>query len=353
MKIIYQKNVGHILLFLTISMLLSGCATMERVKVTGIDTSARSLKELCAKHNIEWTRDSISQMVTLKGQRAVAKFLISSSIVYIDNQRIVLESPVITRESRILVPGDFKRKVIDLIKEEKYKARKAVYRLTKVKSIIIDAGHGGKDSGAIGLRGLQEKKVVWDITKRLKSILEKEGFKIIVTRDSDEFISLKERTAIASRSNADLFVSIHANSSRVRGVNGVEVFALEPNSYSKKKGDVLIKNKRLLLSKKRMSKKDRVIDDIVSDLVLTYKRKESEVLAKKIVKQMSKFIKAKNRGQKYSRFYVLRNTLIPAVLVEVGFITNPKEGRLLRTKSYRLKVAHGLARGILSYVNSP
>ncbi len=223
--------------------------------------------------------------------------------------------------------------------------------LKKIQQIVIDPGHGGKDPGAIGVKGLQEKGVVLDIAKRLKKILEHDGVQVKMTRETDEFISLPERTQFASRTKADLFISIHANSSPARSICGMEVFSLsdlgswERNEVQRKE------NQRILFNRLAMKAMPAQVQDIVEDMLYCHKQTESDILALKVIDKTTKLAKTKNRGLKYSRFFVLRNTLVPAVLVEVGFLTNPKEEALLNTGAYRQKIADGLAASLLDYIH--
>ena len=328
---------------------MSSCATVQ--KKPGIVTAKEpSLKDICARNGISWQWDHVSQVATLRYKGAKAKVLVGSDIVLIGNDRITLSMPVRTVRSAVRVPADFQTKVINRLK------RKAPYHelheITKVRKIIIDAGHGGKDPGAIGFKGVQEKRIVLDISKRLNKILRHRGFKVTMTRRKDEFISLQRRTEITSRANADLFISVHANSSPVRSVHGIEVFIAQDMGYKDKNEVQRKKNKKLLFKELSIKRGSTDIENIVSDMLYTYKQPEAKKLAERIVRKTVKMTKTKNRGVKKSRFFVVRNTLIPAVLVEVGFLTNPKEAKLLKTGSYREKMALALAEGIEDYVRA-
>jgi len=214
---------------------------------------------------------------------------------------------------------------------------------------LIDAGHGGKDPGAIGKTGLYEKKVVLDISKRLKKILEGKGIKVIMSRGADKFISLGKRTEIASSSHADVFISIHANAHPQRSIHGVEVYSLKKLGYLEKNEDQRKLNYKKMYGSLKMKQDDRDLQDIIVDIYDMNKQTESEKLGRILSLRLASILKTKNLGLKKSRFYVLRNTLIPAVLVEVGFLSNPREERFLKTKAYRQKVAVGIANGILEY----
>lgn len=221
----------------------------------------------------------------------------------------------------------------------------------QVREIIIDAGHGGKDPGAIGRFGEQEKKIVLDISMRLKKILQNKGIKVKMTRARDEFISLQKRTEIASRSKADLFVSVHANSSPVRSVHGLEVYTAKYLGFKERNAEQRKTNQRLMFNHLSMKRGASGVEKIVSDMLYVHKQAKAETLAKQLAKKTAKRIKTKNRGKKESQFYVVKNTLIPAILIEVGFLSNPKESKLLQTSTYRQRVARGIAESILEYAH--
>ena len=193
--------------------------------------------------------------------------------------------------------------------------------------------------------------IVLDIAKRLRGSLEKHGIKTIMTRTKDEFVSLEKRTEIASRSKGDLFVSIHANSSPAKAARGLEVFYLRNLDSHEKKEDQMKENQKALFSQFSMQKNSTVLDNILADMVYTHKQGESEKLANFVTQRTANSINAPNRGSKSSAFFVLRNTLIPAILVEVGFLSNSTEEKALKTRFYRQKIANGLAESILDYAN--
>ena len=327
------------IIFLSFLLFAGGCATAP---VKG--KKENSLKDLCDKNGIEWQWDSVSQVVTLNYQGLQAKAMAGSNLVIINNEQIFLSMPLKRKRDVIFVPPDFEPRVIERLKGLSYD-----YGVKKFKLIMIDPGHGGKDPGAIGKSGLQEKEAVLDIAQRLKKLLEAAGVKVMMTRKDDTFISLQERTEIASRSRADLFISIHANASPVRSVHGVEAYCLKDLGTLEKNEAQRRMNHRLMFQNLSMKKGSLSLEDIVADMLYTHKQSVSPSLAVNLVDRVAQRAKTQDRGEKQSRFFVLRNTLIPAVLVEIGFVTNPKEGRLLKTSDYRQKIAEGLANGILGY----
>jgi len=337
---------------LSIIFLFVGCAGVATKKTPTTKPAAHeyALQDLCVGKDLDFSLDSLSQSLTVSRGDHAAKGLIGSEIVMLDNEQVQLSAPVKYKNGTVIVPLDFKEKVIDRLIASPEQVN--LYRMNKVNTIILDAGHGGKDPGAIGPSGVQEKDIVLDITKKLRKILEHKGYKVVMTRDKDEFITLKDRTVIASSVKADLFVSVHANAHDKKSVNGVEVYSLRDLDVFEKNEAQRQENHDVLFSHLQMKKNDEELNHILSDMLYDYKQAESISLAANTSQKVSQFLDAKVLGQKSSHFFVLRNTLIPAVLVEVGYLTNPKEEKLLKTEAYRQKVAYAISRSIFDYANT-
>lgn len=335
------------LLFAFPGLLAGGCATLPKEPVGAYREAY--LKDICVRNDIRWQWDHVAQVATLRHKGAGAEVLVGSDLVLVGGERVALSAPVRMVRSAVMVPPDFQSKVIDRLLREA--GRQKGYAAPKIREIIIDAGHGGKDPGAIGRTGTQEKKIVLDIAKRLRRILQGRGFSVRMTRDGDRFISLPERTEIASRAGADLFISVHANSNPSRGVHGLEVYTAGDSGFMDGDEAQRRTNRRLMFRNLSMKNGDSQVERIVSDMLHTHKQGEGKVLAGRLARQTARVAKTRNRGVKDARFYVLRNTLVPAVLVEVGFLTNPREEKLLRSGAYRQRIARGLAEGILDYAN--
>ena len=323
-------------------MLISGCAA-----VTSVPPKAKGLqlKNFCEQNNIQYNWDSIAQVVTLKRNELTAHILLDSEIVLVDNELVALSGAVTLEGSIIYVPADFNNKVISRFVES------VGFLINKFNTIIIDAGHGGKDPGAIGKTGLVEKQVVLDIAGRLKTILENSGIKVVMTRENDVFIPLEERTKIASQSRVDLFVSIHANANPSKKVHGLEVYHLRSLESKEKEEPQRLENEKTIFKNLFMAQDAPFVEGILADLLFTHKQYESESLAASLAQGTSRFIETPNRGSKTAGFYVLRNTWIPAVLVEVGFLSNAQEEQLLYTSEYRQKIAEGIAQSIIQYAS--
>jgi len=343
-----------LILFLGI---LAGCTSIQTVPRKKVSYQGVYLKDLSKKYDLTLEWDSVSQVILLKGSDIDIRAMVGSDIVIMGDKSVKLTEPIRTVNSAIIVPGDFRELIIGKkIKasrpKKSIKRKLQYYDYSKINTVIIDAGHGGKDPGAIGRTGLYEKIVVLDISKRLEKILKNKGIKVVMTRKRDNFIPLSKRTVIASKAKADIFVSIHANSNPQRSINGLEVYVLKNLGFFEKNEDQRKQNYMSMYSKLNMNSKNKDLQKIVADMYDSRKQNESYKLAESVAISMKGVMRAKNRGLKKSRFFVLRNTLIPAILVEVGYLSNPKEEKLFKTKAYRQKVANGIARGILEYAKN-
>ena len=212
--------------------------------------------------------------------------------------------------------------------------------------VVVDPGHGGKDTGAIGWYGLREKDVVMELAKKLGPLLEREAdVKVVLTRSGDQFIPLEERTAIANANNADLFVSLHANASLNQRAYGVETYYLDSTN-----DEAALR----LAARENNTPKHRV-DDLqftLSDLTQTHKLKDSISLANHVQSSLVGSAGTKDLGVKKALFYVLVGAEMPCVLVEVSFITNPFEGKKLALASHVETIAERLAVGIRTYLSA-
>jgi len=217
----------------------------------------------------------------------------------------------------------------------------------KLSRVVIDAGHGGHDTGSLGPSGYTEKELVLDVARRLKELIEKEmETEVVMTRSEDEFVPLESRTQIANKENADLFVSIHANSSQTKSVRGVETFFLNFNTQSRE----------ALTTASRENAASELgiheLQDLVKKIMLNDKVDESRELAQHIQSAMSKRLNASNRGVKQAPFVVLIGANMPSILAEVSFISNPDEEKKLKTPTYRQQIAESLYQGIKSYAET-
>ncbi|MGC8578423.1 MAG: N-acetylmuramoyl-L-alanine amidase [bacterium] len=216
-----------------------------------------------------------------------------------------------------------------------------------IKKIVIDPGHGGHDPGAIGPNGIMEKNITLKIGTMLANKLRDMGFDVIMTRDRDVFIPLEERTAIANMSNADLFISIHANASLSRRTKGITTYYLSPTHD---RASMLVAARENATSTKKLSD----LQLILEDLMKTAKINESALFADDVQKSMVESLKrddynTPDLGVRSAPFFVLMHADMPSILVETSFITNPTEERLLEEKRYEEAIVDGIVKGILKY----
>ncbi|MCI0484007.1 MAG: N-acetylmuramoyl-L-alanine amidase [candidate division NC10 bacterium] len=222
--------------------------------------------------------------------------------------------------------------------------------VTGLRTIVIDPGHGGRDTGAIGPNGLQEKDVVLDIGLRLRRLIqERLRIRVVMTRTEDVFVPLEERTAIANRAKADFFISIHVNAAHRSKAQGFETYFLsrEP-SDSSARASAIRENLSVNLGGLRPKEED-ALRAILWDMANTLYLKESSELAQIFLDELDKILKVDNRGVKSAPFFVLMGAAMPAVLLEVAFISNPQEEKNLQAQGYKDRVAEALYAGIVRF----
>jgi N-acetylmuramoyl-L-alanine amidase len=210
---------------------------------------------------------------------------------------------------------------------------------------MVDPGHGGDDGGARGPKGLKEKAAALEIGKAVAARLEASGFEAAFTREDDTFIPLWDRAKAANAQGADLFISLHLNAAKAKAAKGSEVFFL-----SLGKGDdeevTAVENAGAGVAP---GSPDSVVASILDDLAQKAFLQDSERLAVAIQGQLNRLAGIKERGVKQAPFVVLRGAAMPAVLVEVAFISNPKEEEKLKDAAFRTKVADAITQGVRRY----
>ena len=216
--------------------------------------------------------------------------------------------------------------------------------------VVIDPGHGGHDPGTMNKIGLREKEVVLDVSHRLRKLLEKDGFEVVMTRDKDVFIPLEERTAIANSKGADLFVSIHVNAARSTKPRGTETYFLNLATTPDAEEVAAREN---AVTTRRVNELQGILQKLLNNEKIT----ESRELASRVQTSLSSELyasskDARNRGVKTAPFYVLLGAQMPSVLVEVAYLTNRRDAELLGDGTFRQKVAESIAVGIRGYQDS-
>lgn len=221
----------------------------------------------------------------------------------------------------------------------------------KIGKIVIDAGHGGHDTGTSGPAGLTEKDLVLDVAKRLGALIESRmGSEVIYTRSDDTFVPLETRTEIANEHRADLFLSIHANSSPIKVASGVETYYL---NFTTSKSALEVAARENASSQKSVYE----LKDLLQKIALKDKAEESREFAGKIQSSLFSLSaransKLRDRGVKKAPFVVLIGAAMPSVLAEIGFVSNPKDEVMLKRSDYRQKIAEALYKGLSGYAGS-
>jgi N-acetylmuramoyl-L-alanine amidase len=218
--------------------------------------------------------------------------------------------------------------------------------------IVIDPGHGGSDPGALGPSGLQEKELTLDIARRVAALLQEDaGVRVLLTRSTDRFMALRERTTFANRERADLFVSIHANSAPAAAATGAETYFLSSEATDNAARQAAAAENRVIAleaNTKGGASRD-LLRSILWDLAQSDFQQESSRLAEGVQNTLDRALRLPSRGVKQAPFYVLGGAAMPAILVEVGFMTNPAEEQRLRDDGYRDRIARAIAAGLGGY----
>lgn len=254
---------------------------------------------------------------TLSSKFSILSFTSKKKLCKINGRNVNLLMPVAKFGTKFAISEDDFKKLIDPI------MRPAVVKGHKIYTIVIDPGHGGKDNGAG--KGIYEKNVNIQIAYKLRKYLKSLGYKVLMTRTGDQYLSLASRNIFCERNKGDLFISIHANSAS-SSVRGIETFILTPAGYKSSNGGSTARYNP-------GSKND----------------KNNSLLGYEIHSNLIKNTKGIERSMKHAQFAVLKKSKVPAVLIETGFLSNYQDRKLLASSWYQDKIALGIAKGILSY----
>ena len=219
------------------------------------------------------------------------------------------------------------------------------------KIIVIDAGHGGHDPGAIGYSGVHEKNITLAMAKELKRQLDRKGkYTVYLTRSTDVFIPLRKRVEIARKHKADLFMSVHADSALNRKATGLSVYTLSETASDKEAAALAEReNKADVISGLNLVEQSKEVSDVLISLAQRETRNRSSEFAKCLVDEMRKSVKLISDTHRFAGFAVLKAPDVPSVLLEMGYLSNKNEERLLRQESYRRKLAVSAAKAIDRY----
>jgi N-acetylmuramoyl-L-alanine amidase len=281
----------------------------------------------------------------------------------VDGRRLVLETGVGFRSVETFELRNPFRLVIDLRGNRRRgddSGPQAVERprrgkRARDKVIVLDAGHGGVETGATGPTGLEEKDVALDLARRLKSILANDRkLTVVLTRDEDRLVGLDERTAIANHNQADLFVSIHLNAALRSDATGAESYFLSSDATDDQARTLAaLENRAAGVKQEQIAAVDgemRSVDLVLWDLAQNQYLAESSVLAENMQIHLNELTGTRDRGVRQAPFRVLMGATMPSILVEVGFISNPDEETRLRSTEYRSRVAQAMANAIYDFL---
>ncbi len=294
--------------------------------LTGLRTAHRNKKDLRV-------------VIDLQSAAAPKSFVLQANKKY--GPRIVIDLPT-------------KRKPV-ITKKISYKPSKTVKianRFTKPFIVAVDAGHGGKDSGARGKHGTLEKKVVFQIAQKLAASINKQpGMKAVMVRKGDYYVSLRERMNIARKANADLFVSIHADAFNNSNVAGASVYTLSRHGATSEAARWLASNENAadLVGGVSLDDKDDILASVLLDLSQSASQDISQLVAKEVLKNFGDIGDLHSHKVQKAGFMVLKSPDIPSILVETAFISNPKEESRLKSSKYQLKMAQAIQNGIMAY----
>ncbi len=224
-------------------------------------------------------------------------------------------------------------------------------KLNKKYLVVIDPGHGGKDPGAIGINGTFEKDINFLFAQIIKSVLSSNKITVKLTRTDDRYLYLRDRINFAEKLKADLFISIHADASKNKNASGFSIFSLSDKASDKEAKKLAQReNKSDFIGGLKIRHSDPLIKDNLIKIFQRQTMNESSKVASTVIKNIKKS-SIKNRGHRNAGFVVLKSLTIPSILVELGFITNRKEEKLLNDKRYLIKISKIISLSIFNYFN--
>ena len=330
-----------------------GCATVptrEALPIYNLNgVNYLPLISLCDLRNINWEYDTFAKTIILSKDAHKINLMVGDTVVLVDGIPEHLKHPIDIYQGTVVAPYAFKEQIVDALFKKFYPAPQAAAPLAKIKKIVIDAGHGRTDPGAIGRTGLREKDVVLDIAKRISNLLKSKGIEVVMTRSTDRFIPLSTRVDIANNSRADLYISIHANANRVRSLSGFEVYYVSEKVSDSRRALSAAEDAVLNLDSSCFASRSQNLKAILWDMLYTYDRAESMELARAVCRAIDRNLNTRVIGIKGGNYYVLKGVRMPAILIESGFLSNYDEERMLKNNYYRQQIASAIAEGIQSY----
>lgn len=358
---IFLNLLSIFFLFLPQASIIIRTSTMKPIILNQIQCNNEAylnLEELSQSFNggMQILKEERFYRVVMNGKSA---YLFKNSSKIVTDRAYSMEKPFMDLEAYHCVPFDGAVKLLKffsdeepevLIVEDKIPDFSGLMNIPQKKTgekvrIVLDAGHGGEDSGTRNEYGIMEKDITLDISLTIGELLEDSGFDVVYTRDDDVTLPLPHRVAIANSSGGDLLISIHVNYSENKDAKGLEVFFLNSTSSDEEANELAIREN----AGYKVEGGDPVVSNIIKDLRHTKLVLMGKELAEHIYLIAENFLDT-GRGVKQAPFYILSGAKIPGVLVEVGFLSNNEEGALLEDEEYREKIAKVIFEGIRRFV---
>ena len=362
-----MKQIGFLVIIIFFSLNLSASITVEyKSKLAPEIINTEMINEIEYFNVFELNKtfkakimeDLLDQRlnVNIYGEQLI--FLLESSYVFFHSESYSFSHDIIQKDGKYYIPVVFLKKIFPRIFPDNitYNKGKIIAETpvdSSIHTIVLDPGHGGKDPGAVGYSKKNfEKDIVLTVTKKLKKILEDNlDVEVLLTREKDEFISLQQRTKFANENTADLFISIHCNAHRKEVIDGIEVFYLSTAKTDEARAVEALENKVVYEYEGGLEavKKYDDLAFILADMAQSEHLEESYHLGMKLQNTLVGSTNGYNRGVKQANFYVLRGAFMPAVLIELGFLTNREEEKKLIKTSYQDKLIHSIYQGIKDF----
>ncbi len=362
-----MKQIGFLIIILFFSLNLSASITVEyksKLAPEVINTEMINeveyfnVFELNKTFKAKIMEDLLDQRlnVNIYGEQLI--FLLESSYVFFHSEMYSFSQDIVQKDGKYYIPVVFLKMIFPrifpdkiTIKKDKIIAETPVD--SSIRTIVLDPGHGGKDPGAVGYSKKNfEKDIVLTVTKKLKKVLEENlDVEVLLTREKDEFVSLQQRTKFANENTADLFISIHCNAHRKEVIDGIEVFYLSTAKTDEARAVEALENKVVYEYEGGLEavKKYNDLAFILADMAQSEHLEESYHLGMKLQNTLVGSTKGYDRGVKQANFYVLRGAFMPAVLIELGFLTNKEEEKKLIKTSYQNKLIQSIYQGIKNF----
>ncbi len=317
------------------------------------------VERYCLDRGLAYAWDPVAKTASVSAASGVLRFGIDGEYALKDDRLLPLDAKTLWLKGAVMVPASAQAYLESLLPGAPPPA--TVSRIAappkaslsapaaRIRKVVIDAGHGGEDTGAISPLGTREKGIALDVARRVRDRLRAQGLEVIMTRDRDVFLPLAMRASIANKSGADLFVSIHANASTSHALRGFEIYYLSEATDDAALAVERAENSSLRFETASTAAPTKDRRAIFWDLKETQNRKESLKIAQGISQAMDRSVPIAANRIRTANFYVLKWTECPAVLVETGYVSNRLDEHRLKRPAYRQSLADAVVEGLLAY----